>query len=135
MTLGGDREVLVEISDTNFSFQVISKTGGCYVITPSGHTITLYRRQRTYWLKGRISTGGEVEVLTIAAVKTNPEVQDPSDEQATEAASSSNRSALPVPEPQRELQENRDERALLRETDGDALEVLTEAVAAKVRCL
>ena len=27
------------------------------------------------WPKGRISTGGELKVLTMAAVKTNPEVQ------------------------------------------------------------
>ena len=35
------------------------------------------------------------------------------------------------PEPQSEQQENRGDRELLRETDGDALEVSTEAVAAK----
>ena len=75
---------------------VISRTGGCHVVTPSGHTITLHRRQRTFWLKDRISTGRELEVVTIAAVRTSPEVQglpvvaqDPGDEQGQEAANSS----------------------------------------------
>ena len=63
--LGGAREVPVDIADTNFSFRfrvanvtklsvsaeglfqdgcttVIAKAGGCYVITPSGQTITLH---------------------------------------------------------------------------------------------
>ena len=66
-TLGGAREVPVSIADTNFSFRfrvasvtkpnvsveglfqtdstaVIFKTGWCYVVTPSGQTITLHRR-------------------------------------------------------------------------------------------
>ena len=66
VNLGGVREVLAEISDTNFSFwfrvvnvtkpivsaeglfqagcsTVIFKTGGCHVVTPSGQTITLHR--------------------------------------------------------------------------------------------
>ena len=83
VTLGGAREVPMDISDTNFSFRfrvanvtkpivsaeglfqagcttVISKTGGCYVITPSGQAIALHRQQRTFWLKGRIGTGGEL---------------------------------------------------------------------------
>ena len=69
---------------------------------------------------------GELEVLTIAAVRTNREVQglpvvakDPGDEQAQEAASSSNRPVWPMSEPQPEQQENRGDRELLRETDGD----------------
>ena len=54
---------------------MISKTGGCYVITLSGQAITLHRRQRTFWLKGRIGNSGEVEVLTVAAVRQIPGVQ------------------------------------------------------------
>ena len=42
---------------------------GCYVITPNGQATTLHLRQRTFWLKGRIGTGGELQVLTIAAVR------------------------------------------------------------------
>ena len=65
---------------------VISQTTGCCVRTPNG--------QRTCWLKGRISTGGELlGVLTTTGVRTNPEVQvlqvvaqDPGNEQTTEAA-------------------------------------------------
>ena len=117
----------VEISETNFSFQfrvakvtkpIVSAEGlfqtGCtthlqdwrwFVITHSGKTITLHRRQRTYWLKGRISPSGELEVLPIAVVRKNSEVQgfpvvaqDPGDERAPEAASSSTRPVLPMPE-------------------------------------
>ena len=93
--------VTVEISDTYFSFwfRVSSVTkpivlgeglfqAGC-IITPSGQTIKLHRRQR----ESRSSTGGKLEVLTTAAVRTNPEVQglpvvaqDPGD--------------VPMPEPQ-----------------------------------
>ena len=40
---------------------MISKTGGCCVVTPSGQTITLHRRQRTYWLKGRFSISGALD--------------------------------------------------------------------------
>ena len=76
---------------------MVSKTGGCYAITPSGQTLMLRRRQRTHWLGERISTGGELDVLIIVAVRTKPEVQglpvvaqDPCDEQAQEATSSSN---------------------------------------------
>ena len=118
----------------------ISKTGGCYVITPSGQTLTLHRRQRTQWQRGRTSAGGEPEVLTTAAVRTNPEVQglpvvtqDPGDQQAREAASSTNRRVWPMLELQSEQQENRGDRELLRETDGDTLEVSTDAAAVKAR--
>ena len=141
VTLGGARDVPVDIADTNFSFGSGLRRSpnqwcrGCCVITPSGQTITLHRRQRTCWLRGRISSGGELEVLTITALRTNPEVegflvvaQDPGDEQAQEAASSSSRLW-----PQPEQQEHCGDRELLRETDGDTLEVSTEAVAAKAR--
>ena len=50
----------LKVSSTTGCTFVISKTGGCLVITPSGQTITLHRRQRTYWLQGRISTSGEL---------------------------------------------------------------------------
>ena len=116
---------------------VISKTG---VITPSGQAITLHRRQRTFWLKGRIGTCGEVEVLTMAAVRQSPEVQwlpivaqEPGEERAPKASESFNPPASPVPETQPEMQENRADPELLRETDGDMLEVSTETVAAKAR--
>ena len=66
-------------------------------------------------------------MFTIAAVRTNPEVegflvvaQDPGDEQAQEAASSS-RWLWPQPE----QQEHCGDRELLRVTDGDTLEVST----------
>ena len=68
---------------------VMSKTGECYNATPSGQTVTLHRRQRACWLKVSISTGGELAVLTIGAVRENPDVQglfvvgqDPGDEPA-----------------------------------------------------
>ena len=95
--------------------------GGCHVITPSGHTITLHRRQRTYWLKGRISTGEELEVLTIAAVSTNPEVQG-RPIVAHDLVSQFFQSTSVEPE----QQDYRGDRELLRETDGE-----TFAVAAK----
>ena len=132
-TLGGAREVPVEISETYFSFRfrvakvtkpIVSAEGlfqaGCttnlqdwrwFVIAHSGKTITLHRQQRTYWMKGRISTGGELEVLPTAVVRTNSEVQglpvmaqDPSDERAPEAASSSTRPVLPMPESRPDLE-------------------------------
>ena len=52
---------------------VISKSGGCSVVTPLGQVIALDRRQRTHCLKGRIGVGGELEVLTVAAMKRSPE--------------------------------------------------------------
>ena len=77
-------------------------------------------------------------MLTIAAVRTNPEVQglsvvaqDPGDEQEQEAASSSNRPEEPMPQP--EKQEHHSDRELLRETDGDTLHVWTEAVSDEAR--
>ena len=86
VTLGGAREVPVEIAETNFSFgfgvanatkpivsgeslfqpgctTVISKSGRCFVLTPSGQTIMLHLRRRAYWLKGRNSTVGELTVF------------------------------------------------------------------------
>ena len=80
--------------------------------------------------EGRISTGGELEVLTMAAARTNLEVQglsvvaqDPGDEQAPEAASSSSRPVSPMPEPRPELKEHCGGRELQRETDRDTPEV------------
>ena len=121
VNLGGVREVLAEISDTNFSFwfrvvnvtkpivsaeglfqpgcsTVISKTGGRHVITPNGqtnHVASVDDRERI-WLKGRIDIGGEL----VAA-------QDSGDEQEPEAASSSNRTVWPMRKPWPEQQENR----------------------------
>ena len=58
-------------------------------------------------------------------------VQDPGDEQAQEADSSCNRPVWPMPQP--EQQENGGDRELIREADGDTLEVSTQAVAAEAR--
>ena len=73
-----------------------------------------------------MTTSPELQGLSVV-------VQDPGDEQAQEADSSCNRQVWPMPEPQPEQQENRGDRELIRETDGDTLEVSTQAVAADAR--
>ena len=118
---------------------VTTKTGGCDVITPSGQTRRIGDGERAA-CKGESAQVENWKCWPWPQRRWNPEVQglpavaqDPGDEQALEAASSFNRPVLPVPEPRPELQENRGDRELLRETDGDTLEVSTEAAAAKAR--
>ena len=79
-------------------------------------------------------------MLTIVSVRTNPEVQglpfvalDPGDEQAQEAASSSDRLVWPVPEPQPGQQENRGDESCSERQMEIRLMVSAEAVAAKAR--
>ena len=56
----------------------------------------MHRRQRTYWLKGRVGNGKELEVLMVAAMRAGPEVEvlpvvgrDPTDDTAHPDVSSS----------------------------------------------
>ena len=126
----------------SLSFPKPGGTGSSWVFFVScrDQASALHRRQITFWLTGRIGTGGEVEVLALAAVRESREVQglpvvaqDPGDERAPEASKSFSQPASPMPETQPEMQENRGDSELLRETDGHTLEVSTEAVAAKAR--
>ena len=91
---GWRQEVPVAVADTNCSFRfrlanitkpivsveglvqagcttVISWTGRRCNVTPMASQ-SRCRRQRTHWLQGTIISVGELEVLTVAAVRTNP---------------------------------------------------------------
>ncbi len=47
----------------------------CGIWMPDGSWVTLHRRQRTFWLRGRVSAEGQVQILPIAGVRREPEVK------------------------------------------------------------
>ena len=113
---------------------VIPKIGWCFVITPQRSdnrvasatgNVVAERKNQHRWRLGSVD---HIRSENESRSARTPSCR-PGDEQAPKAASSSNRRVLPMLETRPELQENRGGRELLRETDGDALEVSTKAVA------